>query len=427
MEYLGRVNSYDRLITVWIYFLFVYAPCIFCLEYNDIHNLKREILTNYSPDIRPILNQSKAMIVITDFELTSILSFDEQSGIFKTICYLGFVWTDEKLRWNSSIINVESINLHPSLIWKPQIILQNSAVELWNIDTGDGKNENVQIFSNGTVVYAYGGISTTRCDANLYYFPFDKHTCELIIINFESVDHVELILQDLPYRVFEFSNKEWKLLEVKKTQSLLHIFDPFNLLNITIHFQRKPAFYVLNILLPIPCLGFINIFVFGLPISSGERVSFAITILLTCVFFLNTIADRLPPVSEPLSLFNIMVMIVLLNSMLLGICSIFSYMLYEKQNQNRLVPEKVRKWTLYFTQKTNKISNNKTNTLVENIVKSDTENNVPASVEESTTKETVTWQTVSEISDKLFVRFFSILYAVEWVVYLILVINGLLL
>ena len=102
-------------------------------------------------------------------------------------------------------------------------------------------------------------------------------------------------------------------------------------------------------------------------------------------------------------------------------------MLYEKQNQNRLVPEKVRKWTLYFTQKTNKISNNKTNTLVENIVKSDTENNVPAFVEESTTKETVTWQTVSEISDKLFVRFFSILYVVEWVVYLILVINGLLL
>lgn len=398
---------------------------ISCTDYNDVLDLQRELFANYTTSLRPKINQSEVITVYTDFRLVSILSFDEKAGTFETICFLAFSWVDEKIRWDPSVVNITSMYLHPSSLWLPETFLQNSASSQMNIDTGDRLGQKVLIHSNGSALHVFGGISTTRCDANLLYFPFDKHSCEIQLLSWAPTYAVTIKNLDMPYRTYTFENKEWNVLNVMKKDSIFTISNNHSMITFTIHFQRKPAFYVLNILLPIPCLGLLNIFVFKLPVSLGERVSFSITILLTLVFFLNMIADSLPPVAEPISLFNIMVMLVLLNSFLIGICTILSSTTYDKRNQSAEVPKNLRKWTALFlssTRKTNKISSIKTIHVL-NIDKIDKET-FPE--EEPPTPETITWDTVSEISDKLYTRFFTSLFVIEWVIYFFLIlIDGL--
>lgn len=405
----------------WCLFFSICVTGVSCSGYNDVQNLQRELLANYTPNIRPLINQSEAITVYADFGLISILSFDERAGILKTLCFMAFSWIDEKIRWNSSNTNIKNIRLPLTSVWVPQIFFQNSATEQMNIDSKSGS---LLYFSNGTALNVFGGFSTTRCDANLLYYPFDKHSCDLQVISWLPDDKLVMVSTDFPYAAYEFENKEWRVLNVRKRHSMLAISNNHSLITFTVEFQRRPAFYILNILSPIPCLGFLNIFVFKLPVSSGERVSFSLTILLTLVFFLNMIADTLPPVAEPISLYNIMVMLVLQNSVFIGICVILSSMTYEKINQNSEVPEKLRKWTallLALTKTTNKIDSVKmTKEAKESTqVKIDEDT---AFEEKSSLSETITWEIILQESDKLYIRLFSLLFISEWLIYIILTI-----
>lgn len=129
---------------------------IACTNYNDVLNLQRELFANYTPSIRPKINQSEAITVYADFRLISILSFDEKAATFETLCFLAFSWVDEKIRWDPSIVNITSMYLHPSSLWLPQTFLQNSASAQMNVNTGDKVGQNVLIHSNGAALHVYG-------------------------------------------------------------------------------------------------------------------------------------------------------------------------------------------------------------------------------------------------------------------------------
>lgn len=60
---------------------------IACTNYNDVLNLQRELFANYTPSIRPKINQSEAITVYADFRLISILSFDEKAATFETLFF----------------------------------------------------------------------------------------------------------------------------------------------------------------------------------------------------------------------------------------------------------------------------------------------------------------------------------------------------
>lgn len=62
--------------------------------------------------------------------------------------------------------------------------------------------------------------------------------------------------------------------------------------------QRRSTFIVLNIILPVVCMAVLNLFVFILPIESGERVSYAITVFfLAIAVFFTLVSDNLPKTS----------------------------------------------------------------------------------------------------------------------------------
>jgi hypothetical protein len=58
-----------------------------------------------------------------------------------------------------------------------------------------------------------------------------------------------------------------------------------DIVDIYLKLKRQPMFFVLNLILPVCLMSILNIFVFLLPADSGERVGYAITVLLAIAVF----------------------------------------------------------------------------------------------------------------------------------------------
>ena len=65
-------------------------------------------------------------------------------------------------------------------------------------------------------------------------------------------------------------------------------------ISIDIKMKRRPAFAVINIVLPMIFMVVLNLLVFVLPVESGERLSYSITVLLAIAVFMTLVGDNLP-------------------------------------------------------------------------------------------------------------------------------------
>ncbi|XP_056002663.1 neuronal acetylcholine receptor subunit alpha-9-like [Ostrea edulis] len=102
-------------------------------------------------------------------------------------------------------------------------------------------------------------------------------------------------------------------------------------------------YILLNLAVPLIFLSILNSFVFLLPESSGERISYSVTILLALVLYLNMIADRLPN-SAPVSLININIIIQFTNSCVIVLFTILTLWMYNNQQENKPVS---RPWGMF--------------------------------------------------------------------------------
>ena len=73
-----------------------------------------------------------------------------------------------------------------------------------------------------------------------------------------------------------------------------------------IQLQRKRTFYVLNTIIPVVMLSLLNVLVFLLPASSGEKMALAVTVLLSFTVYLSIISEVMPKTSESISILGIM-------------------------------------------------------------------------------------------------------------------------
>ena len=141
------------------------------------------------------------------------------------------------------------------------------------------------------------------CKVDVTYFPFDTQIC---VLKFGSWAYNGLELNvtnlsdsgDLGSFV---TNVEW---EVNRLPLQRHVIkygccpEPYPDVTFYVVLERKPLFYILNLLFPcmlistVACLGFL------LPPDSGEKVSLEITVLLSLAVFLLVVSETMPPSSE---------------------------------------------------------------------------------------------------------------------------------
>ncbi|XP_060576267.1 acetylcholine receptor subunit alpha-like [Ruditapes philippinarum] len=84
--------------------------------------------------------------------------------------------------------------------------------------------------------------------------------------------------------------------------------------------------------------------IFLIPVESGERISYSITVVLAIAVFLTLVGDNLPKTSSPMSVFGYYLLAVLIISIGITIVTILNVRLYYKDD-NDPVPE----WIAGFT------------------------------------------------------------------------------
>ncbi|XP_053408005.1 acetylcholine receptor subunit beta-type lev-1-like [Mercenaria mercenaria] len=254
-----------------------------------------------------------------DSTLLSVIEFDEQDEVLKTAGYLYIQWQDQYLSWiPSSYNNTDKLFVPQDDIWKPDVSLRNT----FKTFTGLGSSYlNVIVTPEGYVTWYPFQILESTCAVDITYFPFDKQLCDIKFTAWSyQKTEVDLNAGSNGVTLDEFSpNAQWKLTDTK--------YEEINTGEAAVIFQieltRKSSFYVINVIMPVILLSVLNICTFLLPVASGEKAGYSITVFLSLAVFLTIIASELPKNSDVVSLMSVyLTLMALLSTFIVVVCLI---------------------------------------------------------------------------------------------------------
>ena len=150
-----------------------------------------------APNVARNRNRSEAALPVNvHFRLVSMLAMQAQEQMLKIKGILISSWIDERLAYNATCEDHESIVLfedyHES-IWRPQIYIANSA------DGVEWHNRAVWVAPDGHVSMAEMGKFTLMCSFNLERMPYDVQHCGVILGSFRESGKALLFTID-PYQ-----------------------------------------------------------------------------------------------------------------------------------------------------------------------------------------------------------------------------------
>ena len=288
------------LISVTAMFL-SWSPCQ-CFSTSDVKRLLDDLALDYDVTLRPVVNQSRPVVIDTDFIVAALSELNSVDQTINLRTYFKFTWTDESLVWNPDQYNgVDVINPPMDRIWMPSLVLLNS-LDSHEAATG-GNAYPVRVNSSGRVHWVIPLTLFTTCSMDMTMFPVDEHTCEYYIsVNGYSGDQVmfkiplnktDPLRRSLGDGQFTFKNYSFT------------VYDSFNLLGedksglvLTVTMKRLPDYFLIHLLFPVTALSFLSVFVFTLPGSSGDKVSYSITVLLSVMLYQSSASSYLPMNSE---------------------------------------------------------------------------------------------------------------------------------
>ncbi len=156
----------------------------------------------------------------------------------------------------------------------------------------------VAVIPAGYVVWSPGMRWRTICTVDLFYFPFDSQLCDVVFTNWNyGIDLVDVVeFPGIPVILGNLEqNEQWEI--VNTTVKSFKVEQPditTPVVLFTLHLQRKPMYYVMNVLVPTFIISLVSVLVFLLPVEAGEKVSLSITVLLSYTVLLLIISDLSP-------------------------------------------------------------------------------------------------------------------------------------
>ncbi|XP_042143642.1 neuronal acetylcholine receptor subunit alpha-7-like [Ixodes scapularis] len=279
-----------------------------------------DLLANYNTLERPVFNESEPLILSFGLTLQQIIDVDEKNQIITTNVWLNLDeknqliitniwltldWIDVNLRWDPKLYGgVQEVRIPPSKIWKPDVLMYNSADEKF-----DGTYPtNVVVRHNGSCNYIPPGIFKSTCKIDIIWFPFDDQKCDL---KFGSWTYNGYQL-DLRVKSDEggdlssyISNGEWDLIAVpgiRNEKEYACCPEPYIDISYTIHIRRRTLYYGFNLIIPCVLISSMTLLGFTLPPDTGERLTLGVIILLSLMVFVLIICDKTPVTSDVLPL-----------------------------------------------------------------------------------------------------------------------------
>nr|CAX82395.1 Neuronal acetylcholine receptor subunit alpha-7 precursor [Schistosoma japonicum] len=271
----------------------------------------------HNPMERPVSVDGKPLKVFLKCFLNQIMDVDEKNQILATIMWLDLKWSDYHFQWNASDYeNIRQINLPPERMWKPDILLYNSASEKFD----QVFPTKVIVRNTGSIQWVPPGLFHSICDIEVNWFPFDSQNCIMKLGTWTyqgntvdlklqcDNDTEDGIIDDQPCHYMNdvdlstyLAHSEWALesASIKRNVQTYGGTDQTYIdVTIYVHMQRRALYYMFNIIIPCMIMSLMALLVFTLPPEANEKIVLGVTTLLSLTMLLQLVADKLPQTSS---------------------------------------------------------------------------------------------------------------------------------
>ncbi|XP_071782933.2 acetylcholine receptor subunit gamma [Centroberyx gerrardi] len=291
-------------------------------------DLFKDLMKGYNKNVRPMERSGDITQVYIKMTLTNLISLNEKEEALTTSVWIEMQWCDYRLRWDqpprSALYgNITSELRVPSKsIWLPDVILENNV---------DGQFEvalycNALVSSDGCVYWLPPAIYRSACAITVNYFPFDWQNCTMVFRSQTySANEIELVLKEEDNQTLEWvdidpeaftENGEWAIKHrpAKKVINNQFTRDELDYQEVVFFLiiQRKPLFYIINIIAPCVLFSSLGLLVYFLPAKAGgQKCTMSIATLLGQTVFLFLIAKKVPETSRAVPLIGKYLMFVI--------------------------------------------------------------------------------------------------------------------
>ncbi|KAK7100584.1 hypothetical protein V1264_023508 [Littorina saxatilis] len=300
---------------------------------KDVVKLHSVLATVY-PD-----NGRRVEVNLTFFPI-NIISLFEREQRFTISGWFYVTWYDPHLRWSPPKYgNIHRVYVNDHQVWKPDLTIINGADSLQSVS---GFSSELALSSDGLLEWYPGNVFVATCKMDLTRFPFDSQDCSFQLSTWiYTAETVQLVPNSNPIRADNWhENSEWTL-ERLDVEVYNHTSDGqlYPYVEYHFHMKRRSAFYILKFLAPIVILSAVNAFVFCVPPESGEKVSLAVSTMLSLAVFLAYLTDITPSNSDTVPEVAIFVFL----HLTLGACGVVCNILLLKLHFYRIQQSQMRR------------------------------------------------------------------------------------
>ena len=332
--YKTYANMARHLLFLYLGFLLCGYSGVECTTADEINRLIQNITGKYNSMIRPPYNNSETLHVQCGFALMSVNEFDAKSGVLDLTGAIMMIWTDDRLSWDPNYYSgITEILLNKQKVWYPKLLGINPAENL--VEMGGDTSFLIRTYSTGRMLTSMGENIKVICTSDMTYFPFDVQTCEVRFATWSYLGHEVYLNSSNPQLDLTYYTKS-NLWNLDSTRSENFEFgNDVGLIKFIISIRRKPLFFCMNMLGPFLILALLNPLVFLLPPSSGERVSYTVTVFLSFVLFLTVISDSMPESSTPVASVSYFLVATVVLSAGIIVSAILNLRFYDNDNSDR--------------------------------------------------------------------------------------------
>uniref|UniRef100_A0A096M916 Cholinergic receptor, nicotinic, epsilon n=1 Tax=Poecilia formosa TaxID=48698 RepID=A0A096M916_POEFO len=298
-----------RCLGIFFVFLAALGTLTSLVVCNEESKLIYDLFKNYNKNIRPAVEPREKVQVMIKLTLTNLISLNEKEETLTTNVWIEIQWSDYRLAWNESNYHgIQVIRVPYNTVWLPDIVLENNIDGQFDV----AYYANVLINSNGWMYWLPPAIYRSTCAIEITYFPFDYQNCTLVFRSQTySYNELDLILATEDDEIFEWvhidpaaftENGEWAIVHRPARKMINSRYSPDDLeyqeivFNLVI--QRKPLFYIINIILPCSLISSLVVLAYFLPAQAGgQKLTVSISVLLAQTVFLFLIAQKVPETS----------------------------------------------------------------------------------------------------------------------------------
>uniref|UniRef100_H9GLK1 Uncharacterized protein n=1 Tax=Anolis carolinensis TaxID=28377 RepID=H9GLK1_ANOCA len=220
-------------------------------------------------------------------------------------------WEDYRLNYSSADFGgIGTIRVPADMVWLPDIVLENNIDGNFEV----AYSANVLIYEGGSMYWLPPAIYRSTCSIEVTFFPFDWQNCSLVFrsqtysakevqLTFGPDDVTGVPVKDIIIDPAAFTeNGEWAIRHRPARQLLAPVSGQeapgFSEMHYFLIIQRKPLFYIINIIIPCVLISSLVVLVYFLPAESGgQKCTVSISVLLAQTVFLFLIAQQVPETS----------------------------------------------------------------------------------------------------------------------------------